>query len=176
MPQLAGAFKTRSLMRYLGLHVRGPGQIYLTGGTSAVQVGWRATTIDIDLKLHSKPPGIYEAIAETKIELATSIELAAPDEFIPPLPDWESPSPLIGKYGKITFFHYNFYSQALANISRGHSRDLEDVRMMHLHGLIRPERLLELFATIDSKLIHYPQIEPLAFKTRVQEVARGLQQ
>ncbi len=36
------------LMEALALAVRGDVSVYLVGGTTAVLVGWRATTIDVD--------------------------------------------------------------------------------------------------------------------------------
>ena len=56
----------RDLMRRLGAAARGPGRIYLVGGASAVLLGWRATTVDVDLKLDPEPPGVFEAIARAK--------------------------------------------------------------------------------------------------------------
>lgn len=58
----AGAEKVRSLMRLLGRTARSEGTIYLVGGASAVLVGWRETTVDIDMKLDPEPRGVFEAI------------------------------------------------------------------------------------------------------------------
>lgn len=51
-------------MRHLGSAVRSPGRIYLVGGSSAVLVGWRETTVDVDLKLDPEPAGAFEALAK----------------------------------------------------------------------------------------------------------------
>ena len=56
-----------------------------------------------------------------------NIELAAPDQFIPELPEWRDRSQFIESIGKVDFYHYDFYSQALAKLERGHDRDLKDV-------------------------------------------------
>ena len=56
------------------------------GGCTAVSVGWRTNTIDIDLALDPKPPGAFEAIRILKEELDVNVELASPADFIPPLP------------------------------------------------------------------------------------------
>ena len=50
-------------MQRLGEAVQGPRQIHLVGGASAVLVGWRDTTVDVDLKLAPGPPGVFQAIA-----------------------------------------------------------------------------------------------------------------
>ena len=57
------------LMELLGRRARSPGTIYLTGGASAVLLGWREMTLDIDLKLEPEPDGVFAAIREAKEEL-----------------------------------------------------------------------------------------------------------
>ena len=74
------AAKVRELMRRLGREARGAGRVYLVGGASAVLVGWRETTVDVDLKLDPEPPGVFDAMARAKEALDMNIELAAPDE------------------------------------------------------------------------------------------------
>ncbi len=37
-------------MRFLGREARGNARVYFTGGATAVLMGWRDTTIDIDLR------------------------------------------------------------------------------------------------------------------------------
>ena len=56
------AAKVRELMRRLGAEARGPGRIYLVGGTSAVLLGWRAATVDVDVKLDPEPPGVFRDV------------------------------------------------------------------------------------------------------------------
>ena len=51
--------KLEAFMAALGGRVRGEGCIYLTGGATAVLHGWRAMTIDIDLKPDPEPPGLF---------------------------------------------------------------------------------------------------------------------
>jgi hypothetical protein len=159
--------KIDAFMNALAERVRGAGRVYFTGGGTAVLFGWRATTIDLDLKASPEPPGFFEAIAEIKEIVDLNIELAAPDDFIPPLPGWEERSIFIARRGKIDFYHYDLYAQALAKIERGHARDLADVRAMLAGGLLAPERLLELFAAIEPALIRYPAIDPIGLRSAV---------
>ena len=51
-------------------------------------LGWRGSTVDVDIRLDPKPPGIFQAIAKIKKELNINIELASPRDFLPPLPGW----------------------------------------------------------------------------------------
>jgi len=136
----------------------------LPAGGTAVLFGWRATTIDLDLKADPEPSGFFEAIAELKETVDLNIELASPDDFIPALPDWRERSIFIARHRELDFYHYDLYAQALAKIERGHQRDLADVRAMFGLGLIKGERLLELFVAIEPELIRYPAIEPRALR------------
>ncbi len=163
----AGADGVRELMRRLGQAATGPGRIYLVGGSSAVLVGWRETTVDIDLKLDPEPEGVFEAIARAKESLNINVELAAPDDFIPPLPGWRERSPFIDRYGSVDYYHYDFYAQALAKLERGHELDWSDVREMGRRGLIRASRLVELYESVEAAMVRYPAIDPPSFRRKV---------
>lgn len=163
----AGAEKVRILMRRLGNAARGEGRIYLVGGSSAVLLGWRESTVDIDLKLDPEPPGVFAAIARAKDALAINIELAAPDDFIPALPGWRERSRFIARHGRVDYYHYDFHAQALAKIERGHEVDLFDVGEMARRSLIQPGRLAELFDAIQPDLERYPAIDPPSFRLKV---------
>lgn len=163
------------LLRFLealGTRVRGPGRVYLTGGGTAVLEGWRAMTIDVDLKAEPEPPGFFEAIAELKELVDLNVELAAPDDFIPPLPGWQDRSIFIACHGRVDFYHYDLFAQALAKIERGHPRDLTDVRAMLDRGLIDRPRLFAFFLEIEPQLIRYPAIHPAAFRASVVAVCQ----
>ncbi len=170
----AGADKVRALMRRLGRAARSEGRIYLVGGSSAVLVGWRETTIDVDLKLDPEPAGVFEAIARAKEALNINVELAAPDDFIPALPGWRERSRFIDRIGPIDYYHYDFHAQALAKIERGHEQDLADVRAMGSLGLVRKPRLIELFESIEPLLVRYPAIDPSSFREGVHRAAGGI--
>ena len=50
MREIANKERTLALLKHLGQQAKGPGCVYLTGGSSAVIIGWREETIDVDLK------------------------------------------------------------------------------------------------------------------------------
>lgn len=153
----------------MGARVQGAGRIYLTGGATAVLHGWRTMTIDIDLKPDPEPPGLFEALAVLKDELDINVELASPDQFIPPIPGWRERSLFIARHGPVDFFHYDLSAQALSKLQRRHDRDLVDVHALWQRGLIDKERLREMFAVIEPDLIRYPAIDPGAFRDAVTE-------
>ena len=79
--------KIEQLMKALGREAHASGCIYFTGGTSALLIGWRSSTVDIDIRLDPEPLGIFQAITKLKQELDINIELASPQDFLPPLPE-----------------------------------------------------------------------------------------
>lgn len=165
--------KTTKVLEYLGQHIKTPGTLYLTGGASAVLIGWRDRTIDIDCKFDPEPDGIYEALQQAKEKLDVNIELASPDHFIPPVPDWDKRSQFIGRFGKLDVYHYDFYSQALAKLERGHERDLSDVEKMMENGLIERDKVGDYFEKIKGGLIKYPSINNTAFSKKIERFLNG---
>ncbi|MSU49203.1 MAG: hypothetical protein EXS37_08995 [Opitutus sp.] len=160
-------------MRELATYVRSAGRVYFTGGVSAVLLGWREMTMDVDLKADPEPAGFFESLPRLKDELDINIELAAPDQFVPTLSGWRERSAFIAQHGPLSFLHYDFYSQALAKIERGHARDRHDVGHMLASGLVEPAQLLALFVEAEPMLIRYPAIDAPSLRTRVTAVAAG---
>ena len=156
-------------MAELGNRVRGPGRIYFAGGATALLYGWRSTTIDVDIKADPEPPGLFEVLAPLKDELDINVKLASPGRFIPAVPGWRERSVFIARHGLIEFFHYDPYGQALSKLQRRHDRDIHDVRSLLCEGLIRADRLRQMFAQIEPQLIRYPAIDPASFRTAVVE-------
>ncbi len=74
----------------------------------------------------------------------------------------------IEKKGAVSFFHYDFYAQALSKIERGHAHDIEDVNCMFAAGLIQAGRLLELFNLIEPELFRFPAVDPVSFRQDVE--------
>jgi len=156
----------------LGREADQEGRVYLVGGGTAVLFGWRATTIDIDLKIVPETDTIFRAIQRIKQKNHINIEIASPDHFIPPLPGWEDRSEYITTEGMLSFFHFDFYSQTLAKIERSHQKDLQDVSKMIERGLIETDKLLYFFQQIESRLFRYPSINPSAFRKSIEEVVK----
>lgn len=174
MRRITDRERLRQFMAGLGRSCRGAGRVYLVGGASAVLLGWRAATVDVDIKLDPEPAGAFEAIAELTETIDINVELAAPDQFIPPLPGWRERSPFVARHGRVSFHHYDFYAQALSKIERGHAKDLEDVAALHGLGLIEPDRLIELFTAIAPGLVRYPAVDPPTFRRQVDHAVADL--
>jgi len=67
-------------------------QVYFTGGASAVLIGWRASTVDVDIHLVPDDDGLLRAVPQLKEDLQINVELACPSHFIPELPGWKDRS------------------------------------------------------------------------------------
>ena len=142
-------------------------RVYLVGGTSAVLMGWRTSTIDIDIAIRPDDDALLRAIPETKIALDINVELASPADFIPLPRGWEDRSPFIAQKELVAFHHFDFYSQALAKLERGHRQDMGDVRSMMEFELIEPSRLVRYFEEIEPELFRFPAIDPPSFRRAV---------
>jgi hypothetical protein len=173
MRELTDASRLQRFMRELARAARGAANVYLTGGASAVLLGWRATTLDVDLKLVPEGDELLRAIARLKDELRLNVELAAPDQFLPALPQWRERSVFIARHDPLSFFHYDFYAQALAKIEREHPQDRLDVGSMRAGGLIRRDQLLELFAAIEPELYRFPAVDAKDLRRRLDELVSG---
>jgi hypothetical protein len=168
MREVADPGRIRDFMRRLGEAVSRNTRIYLTGGATSVLFGWRATTLDVDMKMVPESDEAFRAIPRLKEELRLNVELASPEQFIPPLPGWEPRSPFICREGRVDWHHYDPYSQALSKIERDHDRDRADVAEMLRRGLVEPAELRRLFGTIRPDLIRYPAIDSASFEKRLE--------
>jgi len=169
MRRLAEEDGIRRFMRSLGTAAREETRVYFTGGVSAVLMGWRPATIDVDLTFVPDRDDLLRLLPALKDELQLNIELAAPSHFLPELSGWEARSPFIAQEGKVSFHHYDFYAQALAKIERGHAQDRVDVRAMLDRGLVEPDRLRGMLATIVPDLYRYPAVDPASLQRAVDE-------
>jgi hypothetical protein len=168
MREVADAERVRRLLRALGRAARAEAALYLTGGATAVLIGWRETTLDVDIALVPDDDSVLRALPALKDELRINVELASPRDFIPVPEGWESRSLHVGRQGRLSVYHFDPYSQALAKLERGHERDLEDVTAMVERGLVDPSRGRELFERIEHELYRFPAIDPPSFRTRVE--------
>jgi hypothetical protein len=168
MREVVDASRVRSFMRALGDHAELEGRLFFTGGVSAVLFGWRSSTVDVDIKVVPEPNALFSVLPRIKESLHINVELAAPDQFIPELPGWQDRSLFIEQHGRLAFFHYDFYAQALAKVERGHVTDLDDVREMLGRGLIESTQARRLFADIEPGLPRYPAIDPASFRRAVE--------
>ncbi len=163
--------RLKQFMRSLGRAARSSGRVYFTGGATALLLGWRSTTVDVDLKMEPEQDALFRSLPEIKENLEINVEIACPSDFIPELRGWRERSLYIGQEGKLSFYHYDLYAQALSKIERGHAQDLEDVREMIEKKWIAAEELRKYFEEIEPRLYRYPAIDPRSFRRAVREIS-----
>ena len=167
MREVADKARIEAFLEALAREATEETEVFLVGGTSAVLVGWRTTTIDLDLVMRPESDAMLRAIPALKERLRLNVELASPDQFIPVPDGWQQRSPLIRRIGKVTYRHYDFVAQALAKIERGHSRDVADVQAMLERGLVSSDEVRRQYAIIEPQLYRFPAIDPPSFRRAV---------
>jgi hypothetical protein len=167
----ADAAQIGSFLAELGRHARAPATLYLVGGASAVVVGWRRTTIDIDMYVEPDRDDLLRALPDLKERLDVNVELASPLDFLPELPGWRDRSPFVGQHGPLTVRHFDFYAQALAKLERGFTQDLDDVDAMRARALVDDGELRRLYAAIEPALYRFPAIDPVSLRTAVERLS-----
>ncbi len=172
MRGLADTEGLRRFFRGLARAAEADGDVYLTGGATAVLLGWRESTIDADILMVPEQDSLYRALPRLKEDLQLNVEIASPAHFIPELPGWQERRVLVERVGRLSFYHYDPYSQALAKVERGHEKDLADVAQLLARGLVEPQRLRELFEAIASRLHRYPAIDPPSFRRKLDQALR----
>lgn len=137
-----------------------PHTLYLVGGASAVVEGWRASTLDVDIRPEPETDALFDAIVDLKRRQNVSIELASPLDFLPELPDWREHSPWLAQHRRVTVRHLDFRLQALAKIERGLDTDRSDVHAMLDRGLVRADELRAALRDMSDQLKRFPSVDP----------------
>lgn len=163
----------RKFFKRVGDVLKRPAALYITGGTTAVYLGIREGTIDVNLS--GDLDELFSEIPRLKNELNVNVETAKPTDFVPPLPGEEERHLRIDSFGKATFFHFDPYSQAFSKIVRAHATDLADAKALIARGHVDPERLRELVHEVsDADFARYTRLDREAVEAAVDEFTRSL--
>ncbi len=147
-------------------------RVYFVGGGTAVYLGWRRSSIDVDLC--SSDEVVFRDIQEIKERLNTNIEFARPEDFVPPLDNAADRHVYIDTFGPISFYHYDPYSQTLSKVVRGFQRDLEDASEFLRSELVDAEKLRSLASRIpDSAYAKYPNLSRRAVEAAIESFLEG---
>ena len=161
------------LLSELGRRLRTPHTLYLVGGSSAVVIGWRASTRDVDLRPEPDSDELLGIVHELKQALDINIELASPLDFLPALDGWQDHSPYLGSWEALHVRHLDFRLQALAKLERGLDTDLDDVRAMLGRDLVSTAELHDAFARMQPGLFRFPAVDAARFERRLTDVVGG---
>ena len=170
MRELADRGRIDRLMQAFGRAAGREVRVYFLGGTTAVLMGWRPTTIDVDFVVRPEDDALLRAVPELKERLQINLETASPADFIPVPEGWEDRGVFISRVARVTFYHYDLYAQAMAKVERGHAQDRADVREMLSRGLIERGRALEYFRQMEPRLYRFPAIDAPTFRRAVEEM------
>jgi hypothetical protein len=170
MRQKVDRQRLEEFLRALASNTHQPAHVYLTGGATAVLLGWRTSTIDVDLRIVPDNDPMLRSISALKEQMNINVELASPADFIPEPPGWEVRSLFIMQERAVAFYHYDLYAQALSKLERFHDRDVHDVKAMLERNLIEPGKLKELFDAIAPLLYRFPAISPEAFRRNLESI------
>ena len=145
---------------------RGSFRVFLVGGGTAVQLGWRESSIDADL--YSDEEDVFREIQEIKERLNMNVEFARPEDFVPSLEGTEGRHLFIDTIGPISFYHYDPYAQVFSKVVRGFQRDLEDAREFVRAELVNPRKLQSLVREIPAAAFsRYPRLTKAAVEKAV---------
>ena len=146
---------------------RGSYKVYFVGGGTAVYLGWRQATIDVDL--FSDRDDVFRDIQGIKERLNMNIEFARPEDFVPPLRGTSGRHLFIDKVGSIAFYHYDPYAQLFSKVVRGFQRDIDDAREFMSSGLVDAGKLRSLVTAIpDSAYARHPNLSRAGVETAVE--------
>jgi hypothetical protein len=162
------ARKLQIFMEELAARAQSPGNVYFTGGATALLFGMREQTIDLDIRFEPEPRGVFEAIASLKNKLDINIELASPADFIPVTSDWKTKSVFIAQIGQVGFYHFDLRAQALAKIERGYAQDIADARGFLSAGEISKDDFQSYLLAVKPGFVRYPAIDVEALEAKVR--------
>src|SRR2546430_15146002 len=95
MRQPITADSLQAFMKELAAAAKIPSRVYLVGGVTSVWLGWRKSTIDVNLKIIPESDEILRNLPRLKEHLHINIQLASLFFLIPELPGWLYPFPFI---------------------------------------------------------------------------------
>ncbi len=149
-------------------------RVFLVGGGTAVYCGWRPISVDADL--FSEEVSVFRDIQGIKARLNVNVEFARPEHFVPPLAGSGDRHVFIETIGGVSYYHYDPYAQVLSKVVRGFERDLQDARRFVLSGMVDPEGLRALVASIpDSAYARYPNLTAQAVARSVETFLTDLE-
>lgn len=148
-------------------------RLFLVGGGSAVYLGWRRASIDVDL--FTEEDALFRNIQEIKERLNVNVERVRPEDFVPPLADSEDRHVFIDRVGTIALYHYDPYAQLLSKVVRGFQRDMADAREFIKSGMVDAHAFRTLVRGIpDSAYAKYPRLSRRGVESAVDAFLSAL--
>lgn len=158
--------KMRQLMDAMGRQVKNAVSVLFCGGATAVLLGFRESTVDVNLTFEPEHEEMFKLIKAFRDDLNINIELTSPAHFIPELEGSEARHVFIEDNGAVSFYHYDLYMQVLSNIERAWPVDLSDARSLAKY--VDLNLLTDLFLSASSAFERFPAIDRDALETKLR--------
>jgi hypothetical protein len=130
--------------------------------------------IAVDLRLEPESDALLPAIQRPNDEPRVKRRARLAARLHPVPAGWQGRSLPIAREGRLAFYHFDPYAQALAKLERAHAQDVEDVRALAERGLVEPARALAFLAEIEPQLHRFPAVDPPSFRRRVEAALGAL--
>lgn len=178
MRQRVDRTRLRQFLRTLGGRVRRPVRFYLVGGGVLIDLGLRATTVDIDFVAEADDPRALDelevVIRQLKNEMDLSIEPASPADFLPIPSTAVGRSRYVGTFGSLSVYYYDLASLVIAKAARGLERDLDDVERLVRAGQVAWQEVEERWGQVRSSPTGWLRHEPDEVEQRLELLRRRL--
>jgi len=147
---------------------QGAYRIYFIGGATAVDLGWRESTLDADISTDDdRVLGEIQALKET---LQLNVELVRPEDFVPALSGSSNRHLFIDTIGRVSYYHYDPYSQLFSKLVRGFRQDILDARRLLSEGLVEAKKFRSLVAGIpEAEYARHPNLSRKAVGDAIDE-------
>jgi hypothetical protein len=164
----------RALGRRLHRHVR----LYLVGGAISVDLGLRASTLDVDYVVQADDPLAVEEFEQLvpilKNELRVNVEPASPADFIPVPLSVLDRARFVRQYGNVSVYYYDLPTTIVSKIARGAERDLADVESLVQSGQVSWADVESTWAEIRSSPRGWLRYQPEAIDARIAAMRKRL--
>jgi len=109
-----------------------------------------------------------------KERLRLNIEFVRPEDFVPALRGSPDRHVFIETIGRVSFFHYDPYSQMLSKVVRGFRQDLLDAENFLASGMVAPMRFRSLVDAIpETAFRKYPALSRRAVLEAVDDFLKS---
>jgi hypothetical protein len=155
-------------------------RFYLVGGSVLVDLGLHEATLDIDYVVQADDP---RALAEferrlphLKDELNVNVEPASPADFMPIPAGALGRSRYLRAYGRVSLYHYDYTTLALAKIARSAERDLADVELLLRSGVVDWPLVEAAWSEVQASGTGWLRHTPSQVELRMQFVRKRLRE
>ncbi len=155
----------------MGRHSQQPARLYLVGGAVLIDLGLRATTLDVDFVAEADDPRALEeledAIRHLKDEMDINVEPASPADFLPIPSTALGQSRYVDRFGSLSVYYYHLPSLVISKAARALERDLDDVERLVRSGEVAWSDVEETWRGMRASRSGWLRHEPAEIEKRL---------